>query len=413
MLLVTVGLVLFVLGGSAKADELSDLREQVEALSARLKTLETQQVSQNVELKQQIAEVAEKKSEVALPESLKWAENIKWNGDFRYRHETIDDTSSSAKENRDRNRIRDRIGITAILDDEWDVGIRLAGGNSDSPTSTNQTLGNSGDENFSSHDFWLDRAYANWKPASWNGFKLTMGKMGMPFYKAGKNQLIWDGDLSPGGIAASQEFILGESTVAKVTGGGFWIAERAAEADTSLWGLQGMLTHNFADSTVIGGVSYYDYGNIKGTAPAGISSKGNTTSGGMFGNDYNILEFFGEYKTKIGDLPVSAYGSYVENTVASTSGDTGYLLGCTLNKAKSIGSWQFGYEYRDLEKDCVVGGLNDSDFIGGGTNGKGHKLGFKYQIAKSVQARLTYFVNEKGDTNDDYDLLQMDMVYKF
>ena len=42
-------------------------------------------------------------------------------------------------------------------------------------------------------------------------------------------------------------------------------------------------------------------------------------------------------------------------------------MGATLNKAKDPGSWQFEYDYRDIQADAVVGKFNDSDFVGGGT----------------------------------------------
>lgn len=98
---------------------------------------------------------------------------------------------------------------------------------------------------------------------------------------------------------------------------------------------------------------------------------------------------------------------------ASTSEDQGWLIGCKLNKAKKPGSWEFSYDYRDLEKDAVIGIFSDSDFIGGGTNGKGHRFGITYQLAKNLQAALTYFLNERGDNGDDYRRLQADLKFKF
>ena len=50
------------------------------------------------------------------------------------------------------------------------------------------------------------------------------------------------------------------------------------------------------------------------------------------------------------------------------------MAGATLGKAKDKGSWQFDYNYRDLEADAVVGAFSDSDFAGGGTGAEGHKL---------------------------------------
>ena len=54
--------------------------------------------------------------------------------------------------------------------------------------------------------------------------------------------------------------------------------------------------------------------------------------------------------------------------------DTGYLAGFKLGKAKSKGSWQFQYQYEDLEADATLGAITDSDFMGGGTDGEGHKF---------------------------------------
>ena len=123
-----------------------------------------------------------------------------------------------------------------------------------------------------------------------------------------------------------------------------------------------------------------------------------TTVGGktFYTMDYDVFEGFGEYGFKIGELPTTVYGSYVKNTSANTSEDTGWLIGATFNKAKDPGSWELGYNYRDVEKDAVLGVLTDSDFIGGGTDGKGHMFSGKYQLTKNIQAVLTYFLTKKG-----------------
>jgi len=66
-----------------------------------------------------------------------------------------------------------------------------------------------------------------------------------------------------------------------------------------------------------------------------------------------------------------------------------------------------------LQKDAVVGAFSDSDFIGGGTNGRGSRFGGKYQLAKNVQTGLTYFLNDRQDEDNNYRRLQVDMVLKF
>ena len=140
---------------------------------------------------------------------------------------------------------------------------------------------------------------------------------------------------------------------------------------------------------------------------------GNTSTGGVFANDYDLVELFGEAGTTATPVPLSVFGNYVENTAADTSGDSGWLVGLKINKAKKPGSWELSYDYRELQKDAVVGTFCDSDFIGGGTNGKGSRFGAKYQVAKNVQAGLTYFLNERQNEDNDYRRLQADVVLKF
>jgi hypothetical protein len=388
------------------------MQERVDQLEARQR-LKERSLTKKIE---QVQEKAEKKEASALPDSIKWIENIKWSGDLRYRHESIDDDTATTT--RDRNRIRARLKMEAVVNDEWDAIFRLASGSSDSPTSTNHTLGDSsaGDDAFSSKDIWLDWAYADYHPEAMPGLNILAGKMSNPFYKVGKNQLIFDGDLSPEGGAATYAWNLNDSTSAKLTGGAYWLSERSTDADASIFGIQGLLKHKLTkDNHILGGASYYGFGNIQGKTLAGVSSKGNSTTGGVYDNDYDILEGFGEYGFKIGKVPAAVFGSYVNNTGASNSEDTAWIIGVKYNKAKEPGSWEISYNYRDVEKDAVVGGLNDSDFIGGGTDGKGHVVGFKYQVSKNVQAALHYFMNEKNvsSTGDDYGLLQADLIFKF
>lgn len=428
----------------ARADELSDLRQMVEnqyneliKVQNRLIALEAVQKEQGVAVQRL---ESDNKRGFAIPETLSWVENIKFYGDFRYRYEYIDwDTSAGKNVDRDRNRIRARIGMKARVNDEFAFDLRVATGSSD-PVSTNQTLGAEDEKEFGSREIWLDRAYVTYTPASIEGLTVLAGKFGTPFYRAGGNQLIWDDDLNPEGVAVQYTRKLSDNTSA-FGNFGYMIVEENKNGDygLELYGIQGGLEHVFDDSTLTYGAGYFEYANTQGHAVLGNGAEGNTTMSVPTGNfvfdpstgnpvaemesqyvyNYKLLEFFGDYTTKMGELPLELYGDYVVNTASGVSKDTGWLIGTKLGKARDIGSSQFGYEYRDLDRDCVLGTFNDSDFIDGGTGGKGHKFSYAYQLGKNTQLGATYFCSERAysssddEKDDSYRRLQLDFIVKF
>jgi type II secretory pathway pseudopilin PulG len=407
------------------------LEAAVEALQAELNALK----AERAEAAKQVPAVDQKQLEKLVEQTFEkrkddlgavpdWVKNTKISGDFRYRYESLDRKPSDDTEftnERRRNRIRARLQFKTKINDEWDTIFRIASGSSDVPTSTNQTL----DNTFETKDLWLDLAYANWHPDSRPGLNMSLGKMKNPFYNVGKNELIWDGDVNPEGGAASYSWKLNKSDTASLVGGAFWLDERSTDADAGYFGIQGMLKHKFDNgSHLLGGATYYDIGNIDSKSAdsddTGVTLLGNTDAGGTtYMYDYDLYELFGEYGFKCNGMPVAIFSNYVQNTAAPGGRNTGYNIGAQLNKAKKPGSWQFKASYREVESDAVFAGLTDSDFIDGGTGGKGWELGFKYQLAKNIQAALTYFINERdrrvagGSGSQNFNRLQGDLVFKF
>jgi hypothetical protein len=403
----------------AQKHKQAELTDRINQLEARQKLKEK---SLNEKIEQATAPKPEEKKEDVIPESLKWASKLTWSGDLRYRYEYIDDDRGAITE-RHRNRIRARLGLTAKVTDEWDLGFRIATGQgevSGDPVSTNLTL----DEAFSKKPIWLDLAFFGYHPQWFKGFNVIGGKIENPFYRPGKNQLIWDSDLTPEGIAFTYNMPLGEQTTLNWAGGGFWVNEESSGGDTSLWGIQGCLKHQFDKPTyLLGGASLFSYGNIQGEeslAAEWIDAPGvffgNTAApGNVYAYDYDLFELFVEFGTEIAKLPVAVFGDYVRNTVAPDE-NTGWLVGVQVNRVKDPGSWQFEWDHRSLERDAVVGQFTDSDFIGGGTGGEGHRFALTYMVAKNVTTGLTYFMDEfdrPGIEGEKYDRFQFDVAVKF
>lgn len=338
-----------------------------------------------------------------------WTDKISLNGDLRLRHEIMD---KEKEETRNRSRLRARVGMKAIINEEMNVEARLASG-SDDPTSSNQTL----DGGFSTKDLNLDRFYLIWAPSVLAGGELWAGKFPVNFVMI--KDLVWDGDLNPEGLAFSRSFG-GEGGVTVDTNlGAWWVEERKSDDDTLVYGLQGVgtfVTHK--DVSVSFVASYYQWDNLKGFEPVVNASDGfgNTLAGDedyVYLNDYDVFELGGRLDFAL--RPVTLYADWIVNTGADTLEDSGYMFGLKVGKAKAPKTMELDYNYRDLEADATVGAYTDSDSFGGGTNGSGHKISAKYQIAKNLSGGVSVFLQtiDSGGDDLDYERIQIDLAAKF
>jgi hypothetical protein len=354
-----------------------------------------------------------------------WYEKLKLKGDFRHRHELI---QVEDREDQNRWRMRARLALEAEISDACSAVIGLASG-SDDPVSTNQTM----TDGFTTKSFGLDLAYFDLHPKAIENLRLVGGKMKLPFETAEKTELIWDGDLNPEGVALRFGRGFGENVKMFLGGGGFYVKDRDPDDESYVAGVQtGFNVKASDDVKIMAGVGYYDYEGAEcmpffynasknyGNSKAVI---GTTEVGGEevdvygYALDYNEVEVLGTVGIALSDKAgLKLYGNYVNN-VAADSLNTGWLFGGAVSYGKDKGAVKVYANYRQLEADAVVGAFTDSDFIGGGTNGKGLELGAMYGIVKNVSFDLTYFVNTKGikDTDEEigYNRLQVDLQLKF
>ncbi|NVO18005.1 MAG: putative porin [Rhodoplanes sp.] len=93
-------------------------------------------------------------------------------------------------EDRERMRLRARLGFDADLGDAFTFGMRIGTGDSSSPVSMNQTFGTTG-TNFSKYALWLDRAYIQYQPAY--EFTGVIGRFDNPFFTV--HDMVWNRDI--------------------------------------------------------------------------------------------------------------------------------------------------------------------------------------------------------------------------
>jgi hypothetical protein len=190
------------------------------------------------DIKQEVLAQA-KQENWASPRTVpEWVTRIKLFGDIRVRYETVlfpDDNDATGSfpnfnaintgspydisgfqfapqlnvdEDRQRFRLRARFGAEAELGDGFTAGIRLATGENNSPTSTNQSMGlaNQGQGgNFSKYAIWLDRAFLRYEVGGEpnKNLAVSVGRFDNPFFSS---ELIWDDDLGFDGAALQVKY---------------------------------------------------------------------------------------------------------------------------------------------------------------------------------------------------------------
>jgi hypothetical protein len=446
-----------------------------------------------------------------VPNAPSWTDRIRIEGDFRYRYQrertdssnTSPDTylaaevqdvgrisrapdfasyvvanstaiaTASTQDDRSRERIRMRLGLTAKVSDEVGVGVRLATGNATDRVSTNQTLG----QNFNKYQLFVDRAFVKVDPVEWLSVKA--GRIPNPWFST---DMIWSDNLNFEGVASTASWLSEDRTWGPfATVGWFPIKEEAPglRQRKTLTGVQvGTLMQLTERSRFKVGLAYYRYSNLEGkddsgsytddgagtfignpiTAgqyayAAGLRQKGNTVFetqpadpnlDPQWGLAYRFapiaLTASAEF-TQFSPYTLMLSAEYVYNTAFNVQNfqqragsafagvdpggkRDGYQLRMTFGATEvhETGEWQVAATYRHLGSDAVLDAFNDSDLGLGGTNVKGYILGFNYGVAHNTYLGVRYLSSKSIDStinsllsSSSYglNLLQVDLNVRF
>ena len=203
-------------------------------------------------------------------------------------------------QNRNQFKLRARFGADIAMADHFSSGFRIATGQNNSPTSTNQGMGTASSAtqgqggNFSKYAIWLDRAFLRYdsKYEDLLSASAWVGRFDNPFFYT---PLIWDDDLGFDGVAATVKGNVTEGFQVFTTGGAFVVyntdfnfssnqPEKFSSYDKYLLGVQTGIDWKVADDWKAKvAAAYYNFYNIEGKlstpyTPLTSSDAGNTDS---------------------------------------------------------------------------------------------------------------------------------------
>ncbi|MFA5164320.1 MAG: putative porin [Candidatus Omnitrophota bacterium] len=358
----------------------------------------------------------EAKKELAKGESMsapKWVQDIKLKGDFRlrYQHDRAKQAAATASQ-RDRARIRLRIGAETRLIDEFKVGFGIATGTTSDPRSTNMTLGDS----FSFKDIILDYAYGQYDPDLshyMQPLSLSMigGKFPNPIWEP--VDMLWDTDIRPEGVMANLGYKADNNLDFFMNNGFFVLDESGSDkGDPVMFVVQPGVNWKITDNIEFkGAVDNYFFNGVKDHAALDYTAGTNTvarlpnmnrqTSTAVYWYNYNSIApkaeigFIDPFKFAGFDTGVpylSFFGEYINNWDRSSQ-DNGWAVGSRIGHKKvgDKGQWQLCYNYRFLERDAWLDIFPDSDFYSGKTNAKGNNVIFQYGVTKNSMLNFEYY----------------------
>lgn len=379
--------------------------------------------------------------------------------------------TANTQDNRQRLRVRARLGADVKIDQEFTGGIRLTTGSATDRVSTNQTLGN----NFNRYTLLLERAYLRWTPRDW--LRVSAGRIANPFFST---DLVWDEDISFDGFTGTA-YLPGYSPITDepwqfyATGGYFPVREQSPPRSSRYIGaVQLGMQYERALKRYRVGLAYYDFHNFEGRVDkdydpitgagrsygqyeyeASLRQRGNTlfltNSPFEIQNGLSIdrarwglasrfrsvaltaaadFEQFVPYALKIeGELVRNQ--AYDAEEVAARSGTRFYdarTFGVGLKTTFGTrlltepGDWQASLALRWLGGDALPDAFVDSDLALGGTNVKGYVLGFDYAFARDGILGMRYLsgrniesVTARGWLDDRFgaDTLQVNVNVRF
>lgn len=375
-----------------QTDQLRQSEAALKELQQRLQQLEAGQQQQKREAQareQALAEVkrvVEKKPE---PEALMGGK-LKLSGDARLRLERDwDSTQSNGTKRDDRDRVRGRLrfGFDYQYSETVTFGGRLRTGSRESQQSPHVTFG----DDFRPKEINVDKLYIRAKVGEgW----VWGGKNTFPFWT--QNELFWDDDVTPEGVAAGYRLKLGSSGRLDLTAGAFVLDNPEASNDFSdkarLLGGQVAGAWKLPQADLTAAVGYFAFrDNPKVANPA------------LLDLDYRIWVLGLQAAVRGLPKPLVLGVDYMKNTedypstLFNRDETTGYMFSAAYGELKKKSDWLLGYYYAHIEKYAVVPYFAQDDWLRWGTatqtrssNFQGHEFRVAYALGPkwNLMARL-------------------------
>lgn len=335
---------------------------------------------------------------------------------LRYENDWDSHTATGAlRPDRERGRLRVRLGAAYKLSDQWSVGTRFRTGSHHSQQSPHLTFtANDGPNDDLEGSF--DRYFVQFKDGP---VLVWAGRNSTPFWQ--QNELFWDEDITPTGVAAAVESRHGAGTLTS-SFGAFALPDGATRLNGRLLGGQLKYTVPLkpAQLTVAAGLHSFD-----GESGARFLRNRNGA------RDYLVGVLSVQWSAPLDSRPLALGVDVMENLqdysaadvapfpATQTSETSGLVLSAQYGQLKQTRDWLIGYYYAHLETFAVNAAYAQDDWarFGNGpqsdlTDIKGHEFRAAYAVSKNINVMARLFLVDAITSSQDAKRFRLDLNWK-
>ncbi|MDB6054477.1 MAG: hypothetical protein JWN25_2000 [Verrucomicrobiales bacterium] len=356
---------------------------------------------------------------VAASEHPKQNTNFTFYGDFRVRYELDYDSQTAAgvaRADRNRGRIRARLGFNFQVSEDWSVGARVRTGSSKGQQSSHLSFAN---DDGTAEDFDLvpDRYFVQFKR---DGFTAWGGRNTSPFWY--QNEMFWDDDATPTGLAGSYALHVGDGNLT-AAGGAFYLPAGGYDLNGQMLAGQLKYNHPVGPSQVTAAAGLYYMHGEKGARYL-LNRNGE--------RDYLIGTASAQWSAPVKGIPLSLGADVFHNFMDYSAADVapfpvvdanqtlGYVFSVQLGQLKKRNDWLLGYYYVHIETFSVNASYAQDDWVrfssGAQTdssNFKGHEIRGAYAITKDLNLMARLYLVDAITTVQDGNRFRVDLNWKF
>jgi hypothetical protein len=345
---------------------------------------------------------------------------LTFSGDIRLRYEWDWDSQNAAgvaRSDRDRARARARASLGYQFSSAWSFGARVRTGDRDSQQSPHLTF-HANDGITDDFEVSPDRYFLQFKQ---DGVTIWGGRNTTPFWQ--QNEMYWDEDVTPTGLAASREIKLAAGTLTGTTGL-FWLPDGAVDLHGKLIGAQVKYAAKHGSDQFTVAATLLDFAGKSGATHLRNRNGARDYLIGVLSAQWSRPLDTGRPLTLGVDLikNLERYSAADALPFAARHADEtdGYVLSASYGATRDPGDWQFYWAYGHIETLAVNAAYSQDDwarFSSGPqsdvTDIQGHELRGTYVITKTLNLQARLFLVEAVTSIQDGKRFRLDLNWRF